>query len=88
MFDVANIWMLTVLGAVVGLTLVGYGTVLAHRFDPNAGDPEPRKALGRKYAVWGKQLTELLAISPDAERRTPADRPREDSPASDNVKPA
>src|SRR5262249_15408686 len=27
MFDTANAWVLTVLGAVVGLTLVGYGTI-------------------------------------------------------------
>jgi hypothetical protein len=45
----------------MGLTLVVYGTVLALRFDPNAGDPEPRKALGKRHAVWGERLAELLA---------------------------
>src|SRR5262249_29839001 len=72
MFDMANTWVLTLLGAVVGLTLVAYGTVRAFRFDPNAGDPEPRKALGQRYAVRGEQLTELLATSPNAEQRAPA----------------
>jgi hypothetical protein len=67
MFEMANAWVLTVLAAAVGLTLAAYGTVLAFRFDPNVGDPGPRKALGRKYAVWGDQLTELLAASPNAE---------------------
>jgi hypothetical protein len=75
MFDMANTWVLTLLVAVVGLTLVAYGTVLAFRFDPNAGDLEPRKALGKRHAVWGEQLTELLATSPNAEPRAPADRP-------------
>jgi hypothetical protein len=32
----ANAWVLTLLVAVVELTLVGYGYVLAFRFDPNA----------------------------------------------------
>jgi hypothetical protein len=88
MFDMANTWVLTVLVALVGLTLVTYGTVLAFRFDPNAGDPEPRKALGKRHAVWGEQLTELLATSLSAEQRTPANQPREEGPSSQNVKPA
>ena len=88
LFDMANTWVLTVLVAVVGLTLVVYGTVLAFRFDPNAGDPEPRKALGRKYAVWGKQLTEVLAMSGSAEQGAPADRPRDDGIAESPVPPA
>jgi len=87
MFDMANTWVLALLGVVVALTLVGYGTVLALRFDPNAGDPEPRKLLGRKCAVWGEQLAELLATSPNAEHLATADRPREDAPPSHNVKP-
>jgi len=49
------------------LTLLAYGYVLAFRFDPNAGDPEPRKALGQRHAVWGEQLAELVATSPNAE---------------------
>ena len=61
------IWVLSIVLAVIGLALVAWGLVLAFRFDPNAGDPEPRKALGRGHAVWGEQLAELLATSPHAE---------------------
>ena len=61
------IWVLTIVLAVTGLSLVAWGYVLAFRFDPNAGDPEPRKALGREHAVWGEQLAELLATSPRTE---------------------
>src|SRR5262249_22288316 len=86
-FDVANIWILTLVLAAAGLTLLTYGYVLAHRFDPNAEDPEPRKALGRKYAVWGEQLAELVAANPTAEQGPPAERPREHGPSSDNIKP-
>jgi hypothetical protein len=88
MFDMANTWVLTLFGAVVALIIVGYGTVIALRFDPNAGDPEQRKLLGRKCAVWGEQLAELLATSPDAERLAAAERPREEGPPSTNVTPA
>ena len=88
MFEIAFGWILTVLLGVAGLAVMTYGYVVAFRFDPNAGDPEPRKALGKKHAVWGDQLTELLATSPNAEQRAPADRPREEGPSSSNVKPA
>jgi hypothetical protein len=76
-FDMASTWVLTVLGAVVGVTLVAYGTVRACRFDPNAGDPEPRKLLGRRHAVWGEQLAELLATSLKSGQPAPAPRPRD-----------
>ena len=66
-FGIPYIWVLTIVLAVTGLTLVTWGYVLAFRFDPNADDPEPRKALGRRYAVWGEQLAELLATNPPAE---------------------
>jgi hypothetical protein len=74
MLDVANGWVLTLVVAALGLTAVAYGTVLAFRFDPNAGDPEARKALGKRHAVWGEQLTELLAMNPGAEPGAAADR--------------
>src|SRR5262245_37603388 len=88
MFDMANAWVLTVIGAVVGLTLLIYGTVLAFRFDPNEGDPEPRKALGQRHAVWGDQLTELLATLPNAEQPDQPHRPREQGGSSEHIKPA
>ena len=81
-------WVLTLVLAVAGLFLVVYGYVVALRFDPNAGDPEPRKALGRKHAVSGEQLAELLATNTNAEQNAAADRPREHGASSHNVKPA
>jgi hypothetical protein len=76
-FATAYAWVLTVVLAVAGLALLAYGYGLAFRFDPNAGDPEPRKALGRRHAVWGERLAELLAAHPNAEPGTAADRPRD-----------
>lgn len=66
-FGIPYLWVVTIVLAVAGLALLAYGYVLAFRFDPNAGDPEPRKSLGRRHAVWGEQLAELLATSPNAE---------------------
>lgn len=67
LFGFPYIWILTLVLAAGGLALLAWGYVCAFRFDPNAGDPEPRKELGRKYAVWGEQLAELLATRPLAE---------------------
>jgi len=63
--NIPHVWVLTVVLAVAGLALLAYGYAVAFRFDPNAGDPEPKKALGRTHAVWGEQLAELVASSPD-----------------------
>ena len=60
-FDVPYLWVLTALLAAAGLALLIIGCVRALRFDPNAGDPEPRKALARGCTVWANQLEELLA---------------------------
>jgi len=76
-FRVPYLWIVTVAGVLAGLALVAYADVAASRFNPNAGDPEPRKARGRRRAVWGEELTELLATSPSGEPSAPADRPRE-----------
>jgi hypothetical protein len=46
-FSIAYTWVLTVFLAVAGVALLACGYVVAFRFDPNAGDPEARKALGR-----------------------------------------
>jgi hypothetical protein len=66
-FSAPYTWVLTLVLAVAGLGLVGTGYVVAFRFDPNGGDPEQRKALGRRHAVWGEPLAELLATNPHAE---------------------
>lgn len=66
-FDIAYVWVLSIALAIVGLAVLTYGYVVAFHFDPNAGDPEPRKALGRKHAVWGERLSELLAVRSSAE---------------------
>ncbi len=65
-FNIEYIWLLSIVLAVFGLLLLAYGYVLAYRFDPNAGDPEPRKSLGRLRTVWGKQLDELNVVNSDA----------------------
>jgi hypothetical protein len=64
-FRIPYIWVATVAGVAVGLGLIGYADWAAARWDPNAGDPEPRKARGRKRAVWGEQLDRLLATGLD-----------------------
>jgi hypothetical protein len=61
-----NFWMLTVVVAAAGLALLIYGYVIAFRFDPNAGDPEPRMLIGRQQAVWGERLAKLIAKPPPA----------------------
>lgn len=60
-FRVPYIWVVTAVGVSAGLGLIGYADWAAARWNPNAGDPEPRKARGRKRAVWGEQLDRLLA---------------------------
>lgn len=60
-FSVPYIWVATAVGVSVGFGLIGYADWAAARWDPNAGDHEPRKARGRKRAVWGEELDRLLA---------------------------
>jgi hypothetical protein len=76
-FDIASNRVITLVIGVAGVCLMAYGYYLSFRFDRNAGDPEPRKALGQRHAVWGEQLTKLLAASPDVTPgppgRSPAD---------------
>src|SRR5262249_37239771 len=66
-FSIPYIWVLTLVLVVAGMALLAYGYLVAFRFDPNAGDPEPSKRLGRRYAVWGEQFAELRATNPHAE---------------------
>lgn len=60
-FGIPYIWMVTVLGAAIGLALLAWGYARAFRFDANAGDPKPRQAFGQQYAIWGERLAELIA---------------------------
>jgi hypothetical protein len=65
-FSIPYLWIATVAGISVGFGLIGYADWSAARWDPNAGDPEKRKARGRKSAVWGEELDRLLATDLDA----------------------
>ena len=58
-FGNAWAWGAAIVGAVVGLSLLTYGYVIAFDFDPNAGDPATRKAIGQRCAVWGEKLAEV-----------------------------
>ncbi|MGO9113624.1 MAG: hypothetical protein ACLP9L_30705 [Thermoguttaceae bacterium] len=51
---------ITGLLAILGIGLFAYGYQVASRWDPNSGDPEARKALGRKQTVWGEKLNKLF----------------------------
>jgi hypothetical protein len=66
-FGVPYLWVLTVILAVTGVSLLAWGYVVAARFDPNESDCEARKAIGQRHAVWGEQLTELLEMGPGDE---------------------
>ena len=72
--DIPHLWGLSIVLAVAGIALLAYGYVIAFRFDPNAGDPEPRKALGITCTVSGEQLAELLAANPGAGPEAAHDR--------------
>src|SRR5262249_43252880 len=61
-FGIPYIWVLTLVLAVVGLALLAYGYVVSFRFDPNTGDPEPKKALGRR-TVYDGALSNAKMIS-------------------------
>jgi hypothetical protein len=58
----AYAWVVTVVLAALGLCVLAAGYVVAFRFDPNAGDPGPRKEIGKRYAVWGDRAVELKKI--------------------------
>ena len=74
-FEIANIWVATLVLAGAGLALLAYGYVLTFRFDPNAGDPEPRKVVGQSHAGWGAELAELLSRQQSAQPDAPPDQP-------------
>jgi hypothetical protein len=68
-FKAAYAWVVTLVLAVLGVVVLALGYVVAFRFDPNAGDPEPRKAIGRQGSVWGERLVELKKIVDEVERK-------------------
>lgn len=53
-------WALPAAVAATGVALLVTGFVLIWRRNPNAGDPEERKQLGRSQAAWGDTLARLL----------------------------
>ena len=60
-FNIPFNWVATAVGVCAGLGLIGYADWSTARWDPNAGNPEQRKTLGRKRAIWGDELERLLA---------------------------
>jgi hypothetical protein len=66
LFGVPYLWIVTVVMAVAGLAVLARGYVRAFTFNPNAGDAGPRIELGRKHAVWGEQLAELVTSRGEA----------------------
>jgi hypothetical protein len=63
-FNIPYYWIISTALAVLGVVLLFYGYLIAFRFDANRGDPELRKAFGRKHALWGEQLAKFLASNP------------------------
>jgi hypothetical protein len=59
-FAVDYAWIVTVVGAATGLLLLAYGYAVSFGYDPNAGNPAPRKAIGQQNSVWGERLAELV----------------------------
>ena len=70
-------WILSLILAVIGISLLAYGFMVSIRFDPNAGDPAPRKKLGQIHAIWGQQLAELDASNPEVVSNAGRDQPND-----------
>jgi len=85
-FSIPYIWILTVVGLIVGLSLVGYSDMAASLSDPNSGDAKPRKLLGQKYAVWGEQLDELLMAQANVDSSAPPNDAGKDGTPSQSGK--
>ncbi|CAN5573189.1 hypothetical protein BH10PLA2_BH10PLA2_30730 [soil metagenome] len=75
--DVSYIWVFALVLATFGLSLQAHGHVISFLFDPNAGDPETRKAIGQKNAVWGERFAALLATSQHGDQSAQAEQPHE-----------
>jgi hypothetical protein len=69
----AAAWILSPIIGLAGLIVMSYGYVVAFRYDPNAGDPEARKAIGRKVAIWGESLAKLVDAASSSSAQLPAD---------------
>ena len=54
------LWIMSLVVAAVGVMFLAHGYAVSFRYDPNAGDPGPRKIVGQSNSVWGEQLAELL----------------------------
>ena len=87
-FRIPYLWIVTVAGLLAGLALVAYADVAASRFNPNAGDPEPRKAARPSACGVERTIGRIAGYAPSGEQYAPADRPRDHGSSSHNVKPA
>jgi len=59
--DISYSWIMTLVLAAAGVMLLVRGYVVSYRYDPNAGDPGPRKVIGQNNSVWGDQLGQMLS---------------------------
>lgn len=65
--SIPNNWLVTIVGVAIGGAIMGYVELAAALYDPNSGDPEPRKRLGKKHTVWGENLAKLRAMLAESE---------------------
>jgi hypothetical protein len=60
-FEIEYTWIVSIAIAAAGASLLAYGYRISYCYDPNAGDPGPRKEIGQKNAIWGERLAQVLA---------------------------
>jgi len=71
-FDIDYSWIITIVAATVGLLVLAQGYVISAHYNPNAGDPAPRKDSAQKNTVWGEKLVPVL----EELRKGSADNPQ------------
>jgi len=54
-------WVVAMLFAVAGASLIGVGVWRRQRFEPNASDPQRRRQLGQSLALWGDRFERAVA---------------------------
>lgn len=53
-------WVAALAGSSLGFATMIYGYYVSAKFDPNSGDPEPRRLLARSTTVYGEELLQLI----------------------------